>query len=417
MSRPLLLFAPATYNLAETTRAIEIAKKCRRTFEVVFISYGGTYEYLIKHEGFSVETLHPLLTTEKIKHVNLVDRGGKFAPMFSTGEIELQVRSELQLLRRLNPVAVICTYNYSTCLACHIAGVKLILVTQSTWLISQYFKLQQARHIDEINFYPILLLPRAVRLVISLWLYKTFTYLFFVRPHNQVMRKFGYEPFTGIEDLWRGDYNLLAEPEDFCPGITVPANHYFIGPLLGYLEAPIPDAVRRIPAGKKVIYLAMGSSGQRQVLMKLLKILSGTEYIVIAPIRRLLNELDVKTGDNIIITDLLPALKVNKIADLALIHGGIGTVLTSALAGKPVIGIAMQPEQEANLDCLVSKGCAVRIRRNEITRSRILSTIQTLLENPEWLANAQRYRESVENSIARHDIEEIVRMLVGIDPA
>jgi len=47
----------------------------------------------------------------------------------------------------------------------------------------------------------------------------------------------------------------------------------------------------------------------------------------------------------------MSALQVNQTADLAVIHGGVGTVMVAALAGKPVIGIAMQMEQVANL-CL-----------------------------------------------------------------
>jgi len=43
-------------------------------------------------------------------------------------------------------------------------------------------------------------------------------------------------------------------------------------------------------------------------------------------------------------------------ADLSVIHGGIGTVMTACLSGTPVVGVGMQPEQEVNLECLVRKG-------------------------------------------------------------
>ncbi|MGA7551666.1 MAG: hypothetical protein WBW24_23055, partial [Candidatus Sulfotelmatobacter sp.] len=51
----------------------------------------------------------------------------------------------------------------------------------------------------------------------------------------------------------------------------------------------------------------------------------------------------------------LPALQVNKMADLSLIHGGIGTVMTAAYAGKPVVGVGMQFEHVANLAYLVDR--------------------------------------------------------------
>ncbi len=43
-------------------------------------------------------------------------------------------------------------------------------------------------------------------------------------------------------------------------------------------------------------------------------------------------------------------------ADLAVIHGGIGTVMTAVLASKPVVGVGIQMEQVANLACLERLG-------------------------------------------------------------
>ncbi len=45
----------------------------------------------------------------------------------------------------------------------------------------------------------------------------------------------------------------------------------------------------------------------------------------------------MRIPSNVLVTDWLPALQVNKMADLAVIHGGVGTVMTAALAGKPVV--------------------------------------------------------------------------------
>ncbi len=71
----------------------------------------------------------------------------------------------------------------------------------------------------------------------------------------------------------------------------------------------------------------------------------------------------MKVPPNVIVTDCLPAHQVNPMADLSLIHGGIGTVMTAALAGIPVVGVGMQPEQVANLTCLVRKGFAIRVSK------------------------------------------------------
>lgn len=46
-----LLFAPASFNLAETTRMVEIARACRDRFPILF---GGQFERLIREAGFEI---------------------------------------------------------------------------------------------------------------------------------------------------------------------------------------------------------------------------------------------------------------------------------------------------------------------------------------------------------------------------
>jgi UDP:flavonoid glycosyltransferase YjiC (YdhE family) len=82
---------------------------------------------------------------------------------------------------------------------------------------------------------------------------------------------------------------------------------------------------------------------------------------------------------NVLVTDWVPALQVNKMADLAVIHGGIGTVMTAALAGKPVVGVGMQMEQVANLACLQRLGFAIRVRKSLNPSRKVQVAIRKLL--------------------------------------
>ena len=85
-------------------------------------------------------------------------------------------------------------------------------------------------------------------------------------------------------------------------------------------------------------------------------------------------------------------------ADLSVIHGGIGTVMTACLAGTPVVGVGMQPEQEANLEALVRKGFAIRIRKKRLTAAAVLDAVDRLLGDETARAKARpsrpwRFRE------------------------
>jgi UDP:flavonoid glycosyltransferase YjiC (YdhE family) len=97
---------------------------------------------------------------------------------------------------------------------------------------------------------------------------------------------------------------------------------------------------------------------------------------VIAPVRYQLDRVPgVRIPDNVLVTCWLPAQEVNKLADISMIHGGIGMVMTAAYAGKPVVGVGMQPEQVANLQCLVRKGFAIRVPKSRDPSRKIQEAI------------------------------------------
>jgi hypothetical protein len=81
----------------------------------------------------------------------------------------------------------------------------------------------------------------------------------------------------------------------------------------------------------------------------------------------------VKIPSNVLVTDWLQAHQVNPIADLSLIHGGIGTVMTAALACKPVVGIGMQPEQTANLVAIQQMPHNPEAKRRAVEFARVVA--------------------------------------------
>jgi UDP:flavonoid glycosyltransferase YjiC (YdhE family) len=118
------------------------------------------------------------------------------------------------------------------------------------------------------------------------------------------------------------------------------------------------------------------------IVANIVESFAGKPYHVIAPIKAHLDKVpDVKIPDNVLVTGWLPALRVNKLADLSVIHGGIGTVMTAAYAGKPVVGIGMQPEQDANIAALVRKGFAIRVPKSKDPSQKVQAAIKRLLND------------------------------------
>ena len=138
MPKKVLLFAPCAFNLAETTRMVEIAMGIARhptasqTFDIQFISDGGDFESMIEKHGFALMRMKPRLTPEKIEHIAKVDLGEKFASAFTDAEMINCVENEVAALKRLNPVAVVTGSYPSIPVTCRMLNVPLVWVVQST---------------------------------------------------------------------------------------------------------------------------------------------------------------------------------------------------------------------------------------------------------------------------------------------
>jgi len=86
---------------------------------------------------------------------------------------------------------------------------------------------------------------------------------------------------------------------------------------------------------------------------------------------------------------------VNRSADAAVIHGGIGTVMAAALAGKPVVGAGMQMEQVANLACLERLRFAVRVGKSRDPSRKVQEAMGRLLVDESAKAKAAAFAEIV----------------------
>jgi UDP:flavonoid glycosyltransferase YjiC (YdhE family) len=396
MPKKNLLFAPAAFDLAETTRMIEIAKAivrhpdAGRAFAVHFISNGGDFERLIEEAGFPLQRLEPRLTPEKIEFIFKVDKGETFAPVYSQAEALSAIDGEVRYLRELKPAAVVTGYYITIPVSCRVCRIPLVWVIQSTWL--EEFFARGAGTTDGIRFRPLkAVADRCIMLLLSVFIRYAM-----LNPVNRAAAHYGVPGYKTIFDYWRGDLTLVAEPEEFT-GAKLPEKYYYIGPLIARQDFPMPDAVRNIPHDRPVIYFAMGSSGTPEIVARIAESFAGKPYRVIAPIKAHLDKASgVRIPPNVLVTGWLPALETNRLADLSLIHGGIGTVMTAAYAGKPVVGVGMQPEQAANLAVLVRKGFAIQIAKSNDPSKKVQRAIHQLLHDEEAKRKAKEFAKVME---------------------
>jgi UDP:flavonoid glycosyltransferase YjiC (YdhE family) len=374
-----LIFAVAGYNLAETGRMLEIAKAVRADFDVLFMSYGGRFEDLIEKEGFALRKMEPSLTSKKLDRLRLLLNGDTWITVnyFSYKELVPRVENEVRLFRELKPAAVLTGWCLSVAVSARVAKVSFVNVLHST-SIQEYYQAGLQQWPDRLYRLRRLFSDERLNRRINR---RILTAALPVRAYNRIGNEYGLERFKSFVELIEGDYTLLADIPEWVGLPDLRSNIHHVGPLPARLELDIPEEVVRIPKDKPIVYFAMGSSGNARLIADIIEGFRDKPYRVIAPVKALVEDMQIHVPPNVMVTGFLPAHEVNLMADLSVIHGGQNTVMNACLSGTPIVGMGMHPEQEANLEACVRKGFAIRLNRWRDKASDVLKAIDKLLHD------------------------------------
>jgi UDP:flavonoid glycosyltransferase YjiC (YdhE family) len=381
MKSGTIVFGIVGWNIAETTRMIEIAKALPDDMEAEFVSYGGKFESLVSEAGFPLTRLEPREDLAKIDLLWRIDRGETYAHPFSRDELRARVARELELFARLRPLALVMGSVLSFPVSARAAGIPLINVIPFA-MSRMYFA----------NGLPAA--PGAPKWQNRLFRFAAEKLPLLTRNFSAAATEHGLPRFKNLLSLWEGDINLLTEIPEMFPTVQLPPNWRFTGPIFARLDAPVPAEVESVlsTTGDPVIYFAMGSSANRELLHRVLEYFNGLPVRVIAPVKDHMEGYAGNVPDNVMVTGWLPAHLVNPRCDAAVIHGGQGTVQTACASGTPFLGIGMQPEQSINIQSVVDFGAALRLSRRGISREGFISYLMQLLENQSFRSRAGELR-------------------------
>jgi UDP:flavonoid glycosyltransferase YjiC (YdhE family) len=354
--------------------------------EVKFFHRGGTFVDKIADAGLEPVPLRPFITEAQNETLMAMDqhRAALGTPLpYTDAELTAMVESELAAYREFQPNGVYCGLNLSCMISvphARIASISLV----PTALCPAFFRERLASFPDAMDT-PVLrhLVPRwAKRQLINRImlgdLAKKSAVVF-----NQVRARYCLPPIYNFPSLVRGELTLLPDLPELSglDASHLPAGYAYSGPLFARLSLPVPEEARRVfnHAGLK-IYCSMGSSASAELLTAVVNILRSIPDVnLVCATTSLLDPSELgRPTERFFATRFLPAHYVNELADIAVIHGGQGTVQTAVWAGTPVVGVGMQWEQQANLDGLARAGVGMRLPLYEVNKSRILSAIDAV---------------------------------------
>ncbi|MBU1941903.1 MAG: hypothetical protein KKC68_09030 [Candidatus Thermoplasmatota archaeon] len=408
---PLIGFFPLFYNLAETGRAVLVAKRyIAQGGTAVFFSHGGEYESLAKKLGCEVISVAPHYTDEFIADLWKYSRLEKFGAPLKKTLLGEHVEAESAAFKDAGVEWIVTTNNFPCSLSARFADIPLVSITPRFYGRFRSFP-------EDAEFYVTEVMPKWLKLAVLNWMFPRSK--MWSRPFNQVARELGLSIFHNPQDIAHGDYTFYT---DFLELVDIPAtsikdSEYFVGPIFfdelfhasTNQNNMIPqDIQEHIKKGDRSIVVSLGSSGIPRVFNGIIDALNGTDYRVIAIYTSVLSADSLpECSENVLLQQYVPSLRaLNEQVDLAVLHGGQGTVYSAAYAGKPVIGFPMQLEQHMNLEMLVGKGMARIASRRHFTKKSFLALIEdmfmgydTYLENAQALSATMPPPEGEDNCV------------------
>ncbi|MGY3777757.1 glycosyltransferase [Isobaculum melis] len=350
------LFAPETFNLAETTRMIEVAKACKEDATCIFMGYSQKFAYLIETAGFEFYYLTPHLTEQDVTNIMKFDQMKTIRMPFSYEMLMERTQQELQLIGKIQPDCILIGSTISLFISARVKKIPLVYVKPYAYtranIESVHFMKASNKYIKEIM--------RAFFLQLK-W---------FPRNLKKVIKYYHLEAdFNYTIDFFDADLNCITTPEVLTKESNLPLGSVYVGPIFAHLNEAIPFTLKKLLKESTVptIFCSMGSSGNAKVILSLLHQFKDLPVKVISPMKSFLADKEIEElPENVYIYDWLPALKVQKMVTASVLHGGEGTIQTACVAGKPFIGIGLQKEQEYNIAACVAYGNAVQIKKSKL---------------------------------------------------
>lgn len=395
------------HNLGDFTRALETAKGMKRSgMDVKFFNHGGIHNHLISKSGIDEINLYPELTWEQHQIIMDINRYkvkvGTPLPVSTQQWIEM-VEADLKALDTYKPDGVYAGLNLSCMIS--IPYAKLPMVTQVPTVNCPAFiqnEMYNMPNTMERNVLMQHVVPGFIKRKIMKKVLLGDSAKASLTTFNEARQHFGLKPIYNIVDLVKGDITLLPDLP-ILSGLKeadLTEGYYYSAPIFSKMDMPIPEEVKNVFSRPGLnIFCSLGSSGYPETLKHIIQSLRQVKHFnIVCTTTSILEPEELgQNTESFYACKFLPAHLVNEMADIAVLHGGQGTIQTAAWAGTPVVGIGFQAEQQANIDGLVRAKMAIRIPIFSLTPKRLLKAVSKVSEKS-YIDHAQIIKEKVRST-------------------
>jgi UDP:flavonoid glycosyltransferase YjiC (YdhE family) len=230
---------------------------------------------------------------------------------------------------------------------------------------------------------------------------------YYCEGFNRAAQVLKVEGVPSLAALLLGDLNLVTDLPEIL-GISretmerwqpPPGNGYragttlrYTGPLYARWDVPVPSRVERFLEDGTVAYVALTSTPAAMVRTVVEGVGRCGVKVLVAGTVHALRDLE---SASVMVEPLLPSHRIMARVAIAVTTGGQGSVQSAIAAGVPLVGIALQPEQELNLRVIAGHGMAVRLAPTQVNTDAVTQAVRSVLDSPCYRESAARLQALV----------------------
>ncbi|OBV40744.1 glycosyltransferase [Janthinobacterium psychrotolerans] len=404
MHRKKILFVAEAVTLAHVGRPLTLAQGLDEARHEVHFACTDGYDFCFQGMRFQRWRINSIPSQQFLQAL----AQGK--PVYDEATLQAYVEDDLRLFDAVRPDLVIGDFRLSLSVSARLRGIPYITVSNAYW----------SPHVRQHYTVPSLPLTRMLPIWLADPLFRLIRPLAFAShaiPLNRVRRHHGLSSLGS--DLRRiytdADQTLYADIPQLFPPQAMPAHHGYLGAVVWAPPMALPQWWQQLVEGKEsdrpLLYVTLGSSGQSQLLPRVLQALSSLPVTVMAATAGTIALASVPPNAHV--APFLPGDAAARHASLVICNGGSPTSQQALTAGVPVIGIAGNLDQYLNMHGIVAAGAGLLLRADRYRDDALRQAVTRLLDDRQAQQAARQLAAAFHACPAAPRLLERIQMLTG----
>ena len=405
MARKKILFMAEAVTLAHVGRPLSLALGLAEEAHEVHFACADGYDFCFKQTPFRRWRIDSISSQQFLRAL----AGGK--PVYTESTLQGYVEDDLRLLKAVQPDLVIGDFRLSLSVSARLQRIPYITISNAYW--SPYVRPHYTvPKLPLTGVLPIWLANPLFRLI------RPLAFASHAAPLNRVRRRHGL-PSLG-SDLRRtytdADRTLYADIPQLFPPHGMPAAHAYLGAVIWAPPLDLPDWWQRpeLSSGRPIVYVTLGSSGQGQLLPRVLRALAPLPVTVLAATAGTIRVDAVPP--NAFVAPFLPGDAAARRASLVICNGGSPTSQQALTAGVPVIGIAGNLDQFLNMHGITGAGAGLLLRADRFQETTLRHAATRMLDDGQARLAARQLMALFRDYAAGQRLQAHMDALLGPAP-